>query len=81
MLQLLEDYANKNGYEVYIGKVNYEFEKQEIKNLHLTSSKHYAKFFPATMKREHYLSLMLLKRKSFQYENEVRIFLVKNNKI
>ncbi|MBP3355944.1 MAG: hypothetical protein J6K95_02100 [Rikenellaceae bacterium] len=30
------------------------------------------------MNREHYLSLMLLKRKSFQYENEVRIFLVKD---
>lgn len=77
LLQLLEDYANKNSYEVYIGKVNYEFEKQEIKNLHNPSSKHYAKFFPTQMKREHYLSLMLLKRKSFQYENEVRIFLVK----
>lgn len=78
LLQLLEDYANKNGYEVYIGKVNYKFEKQEIKNLHNPSSTNYTKFFPTTMKRVHYLSLMLLKRKSFQYENEVRIFLVKN---
>lgn len=79
LLQLLEDYANKNSYEVYIGKVNYKFEKQEIKNLYNPSSKHYAEFFPTQMKREHYLSLMLLKRKSFQYENEVRIFLVKNS--
>ena len=35
-------------------------------------------FFPDKMKREHYLSVMLLKRKAFSYENEVRIFLVKD---
>lgn len=77
LLQLIEDYADKNGYEVYIGKVIYDLEKREIRNLHNPSSTHYMKFFPTTMTREHYLSLMLLKRKSFQYENEVRIFLVK----
>lgn len=78
LLQLLDDYALNNGYEVYIGKVNYSFEKKDIKNLYKPSSNLYASFFPSTMSREHYLSLMLLKRKSFQYENEVRIFLVKN---
>ena len=77
LLQLLDDFAHNNGFEVFIGKVNYEFEKKEIKKLHLPSSKHYVKFFPNDMSREHYLSLMLLKRKSFLYENEVRIFLVK----
>ncbi len=78
LLGFLDEYALKSGYEVYIGKVNYAFERQEIKNLYKSSSPHYAKFFPDTMNREHYLSLMLLKRKSFQYENEVRIFLVKD---
>ncbi len=79
LLRVLDKYALNYGYEVYIGKVNYAFEKQEIKNLYKPSSTHYAKFFPDTMSREHYLSLMLLKRKSFQYENEIRIFLVKDN--
>ena len=78
LLQLLDNYATNNGYEVYIGRVNYAFEKQEIKKLCNHSSKHYTMFFPKTMSREHYLSLMLLKRKSFLYENEVRIFLVKD---
>jgi len=77
LLQLLDNYADSNGFEVYVGRANYKFEKKEIKKLHLPSSKHYAEFFPYDMSREHYLSLMLLKRKSFLYENEVRIFLVK----
>lgn len=78
LLKLLNEYAREKGYEVYIGKVNYEFEKREIQSLHLPSSKRYNDFFPITMRREHYLSLMLLKRKAFLYENEVRIFLVKD---
>ena len=79
LLRLLDDYAENNGFEVCIGKVNYAFEKLEIKRLHFPSSKHYSEFFPKAMSREHYLSLMLLKRKSFMYENEVRIFLVKDS--
>lgn len=79
LLQLLDNYADRNGYEVFIGKVNYAFEKEEIKKMYLSSSKHYPVFFPKTMTRENYLSLMLLKRKSFMYENEVRIFLVKDS--
>lgn len=78
LLDLLENFAAKNGYEVYIGKVNYLFEKQDIKNLHVISNPNHAAYFPDKMTREHYLSLMLLKRKAFQYENEVRIFLVKD---
>lgn len=79
LLQLLDDYATAQGYEVYIGKVNYSFEKQAIRNLHKVSSPHYNDYFPAIMKVEHYLSLMLLKRAAFKYENEVRIFLVRNS--
>lgn len=78
LLDILEEFASKNGYEVYIGKVNYSFEKRDIKNLHIISSPNHAAYFPNKMTREHYLSLMLLKRKAFQYENEVRIFLVKD---
>ena len=78
LLDLLEEYALKNGFEVYIGKVNYSFEKRDIKNLHIISTPNHSVYFPNKMTREHYLSLMLLKRKAFQYENEVRIFLVKD---
>ena len=74
LLSFLDNYAANNGFTVYIGKVNYSLDKNEIQNL-LTSSSEY---FPPKMKREHYLSLMLLKRKAFSYENEIRVFLVKN---
>lgn len=79
LLQLLDGYADLNGFEVYIGKVDYSFEKREIKSMYLPSSPHYRDYFPDVMTREHYLSLMLLKRKAFDYENEVRLFLVKDN--
>ena len=79
LLKLLDDYSDGEGYEVYIGKVNYLYEKKDIKTIHNPSSSLYNKYFPAVMKVEHYLSLMLLKRKSFNYENEVRIFLVRNS--
>ena len=78
LLTMLENYATTNGFEVYIGQVNYEFEKAEIQGLHKRSSLYYNTFFPNPMSREHYLSLMLLKRSAFKYENEVRIFLVKD---
>lgn len=77
LLNLLEDYASTNGFEVYIGKVDYSFEKKDIKSLYIPSSVNHSTYFPNQMIREHYLSVMLLKRKAFQYENEVRIFLVK----
>lgn len=78
LLELLEEYASKNGFEVYIGKVNYSFQKRDIKSLHIISNPNHSVYFPNKMARKHYLSLMLLKRKAFSYENEVRIFLVKD---
>ena len=77
LLDLLEDYASQNSYNVYIGKVDYSFEKQAIMSLWKSSTKESRMYFPDKMSREHYLSIMLLKRKAFQYENEVRVFLVK----
>ena len=79
LIGLLDDYAEANGFEVYIGKANYAFEKNEIRKLYEPSSTYYSDFFPPVMTREHYLSLMLLKRKAFNYENEVRIFLVRDS--
>jgi hypothetical protein len=79
LLALLDDFASNNGYDVFIGRVNYSFEKKDIKGLHNATSPYYNVYFPTVMNREHYLSLMLLKRKAFSYENEVRIFLVKNS--
>lgn len=78
LLSLLDGYATSEGLEVYIGNVDYSFEKKEIEKIYLPSSPYYSRYFPTVMTREHYLSLMLLKRGAFKYENEVRIFIVKD---
>lgn len=78
-LDMMDDYAEKNGYEVYIGKAQYGYEKLEIMNLFKPGSPEYNLFFPPKMERKHYLSLMTLKRSAFEYENEFRVFLVKDS--
>lgn len=78
LLQLLNEYAKSNGFKVFIGQANYSLEKKDIKELHNPNSAHHNEYFPNKMTRENYLSLMLLKRKSFEYENEIRFFLVKD---
>lgn len=80
-LEQLDDYASKNGYEVYVGRAQYWLEKKDIMNLHKPGAPYHDLFFPDPMERMHYLSVMLLKRSAFNYENEVRIFLVKQGEI
>ena len=46
LFALLDDYAAKNGFGVYIGRANYSFEKNEIKDLYLKKAKHHQEFFP-----------------------------------
>lgn len=77
LLRLLENYAAANGYTVYVGKVNYDNSKEDIIKLASISSDLHYHYFPPIMNIEHYLSLMLLKRKAFRYENEIRFFIVK----
>jgi len=80
LCKILEDFANKNDCKVYIGNVIYELKKDEITSLHKKiSSPIYSDFFPTPFSLENYLSLMLIKRVSFEFENEVRIFIAKNN--
>lgn len=79
LLTLLSDFAIKEDYQVYIGKVQYKLEKTEIETLYKNSSDYQNHFFPNNMTRAHYLSVMLQKRSAFSYENEVRIFLVKDS--
>lgn len=78
LLLLLDDYADKANCKIYIGKAIYDFERKEIEGLHKKNSE----FFPSTnvFNIENYLSLMCIKRKSFQFENEIRVFIVKEEK-
>ena len=79
LLGMLDDFAKKNHCEVYIGKAQYGYEKKEIMNLYKPGSSHFGLFFPPVMERKHYLSVMTLKRSAFEYENELRVFLVGDN--
>ena len=77
LLDTLESYAQTNYCAIYIGKAIYSLERKEIVGLH---NKKDSEFFPEhDFSLEHYLTLMCLKRKAFAFENEVRIFIVKDN--
>lgn len=81
LFSFLDKYATDNQCKVYIGYVNYELNKTDINNIYKKKSKYHSIFCPQNMTTDHYLSLMLLKRKSFEYENEIRIFIVSEDKI
>ncbi len=75
LLKKLDDYARESDTKIYIGKAIYDFDRTEIIDLHKKENI----FFPKSVfTLEHYLSLMCLKRKSFEFENEIRIFIVKD---
>lgn len=71
---ILEKYAQNNGCKVYIGKAIYLYDRYAILQLHKQNNI----FFPLNnFSIEHYLTLMCLKRKSFAFENEIRVFIIK----
>ena len=80
--KMLYNYAGTNDCKVYIGNVIYDFTKEEIMSLNNnTKNINYDTYFPSPLSLENYLTLMLIKRVSFAFENEVRIFIVKDNSL
>ena len=76
LLSALDGIASKNHFKVYIGEAIYA-EKKYINGITLATQP----YFPTNnFSIENYLTLMLLKRISYQYENEVRVFIVFENK-
>lgn len=70
---ILEKYAQNNGCKVYVGKAIYLYDRNAILQLHKQDNV----FFPLNnFSIEHYLTLMCLKRKSFAFENEIRVFII-----
>ncbi len=86
MLKQLDDYCIKKNFTIYIGKVNYSFASNDISSLSKPSTprkgknKNHDIFFPKNFKNENYCRLLLLKRKAFEFEHEVRLFLINDNK-
>ena len=75
LLEILSEFAEKNGFLVYMGKTNYDLSKTEIQSLHLPKGKYFNKYFD-DFSVEKYLEIMLLKPKTLKHENEFRIFIV-----
>ena len=75
LLDLLEYQGGKMGFKAYVVEVIY-VSKTGIMGI----TKKNSTFFPKNFHIEHYLTLMSLKRSSFSYENEIRIFIVPDSK-
>lgn len=75
LLSTLDDFFKDSRAKIYIGETIYGLEVIEINNLHREGKKFHDVFFPKKFDVENYLSLMLIKRKAFSYENEIRIFI------
>jgi hypothetical protein len=58
-----------------LGNVNYEYTTEEINKLHISSGPNYNKYF-SDMNEEKFLHLLLIKRKAFKYESEIRLFVL-----
>lgn len=86
MLTQIDDFCIKNGYSVYIGTIDYSLAANDISSLSKASTpkrginKNHDIFFPNPFLDEHYFKLLLLKRKAFEFEHEVRFFLIKDDK-
>ncbi|MBB5219230.1 DUF2971 domain-containing protein [Treponema rectale] len=79
-LARLNEFAKREKKKVYIGNAIYSFTKKEIDKLDKEGELGNDIFFPKDFSIEHYLSLMCLKRSSFSFENEIRIFIVDKKK-
>ncbi len=75
----IEKIIDNNSEEVdgtfYEGKVYYDFSNDEINSLHTLSSP-YNKTFFSNFCNESFLKLLLIKRKAYEYEKEIRLFFV-----
>ncbi len=77
-LKQINDFCVNNKFTLYIGQIDYSYSETAIecfinkqKNL-----ENYNHFFPQNFTLPNYLNLLLIKRKQFEYENEIRLFLI-----
>lgn len=76
MLKQLDEFCQSQNFSIYIGKINYSFFQAQIKNLYKKSNPLHTTYFPDNFSNENFLNLLLLKRSAFEFEQEVRIFLM-----
>lgn len=76
--KFLEKFSKDIKVSVYEGRVEYGVSDYEIRHLYQKNNRLYPLFFER-FDLEKYLNLMLLKRKYFEYEDEIRFFLTASN--
>jgi len=78
LLKCLVEYGKTQGFDVYLSEVDY-MSLKEINNIGKNGTTEYSRFFIPKFGLPEYLKLMSVKRISYEYEHELRIFLVPNN--
>ena len=63
---------------IYLGNASYDYTSKQIDGLHLKKSPLYQKYFDS-FSLDKFLNLLLIKRKAFEYEQEVRMFLIEED--
>ncbi len=59
----------------YLGCVNYAYTTKQIDELHKKTNPEYDHFF-TNFSDEKFMDLLLIKRKAFEYESEIRLFMI-----
>ena len=78
--EALNMYSKDNDRKIYEGPIDYSLADNQINRLHLPSSGYlYDSIFNNNFSFHSYLSLLLIKRQAFNYENEYRYFIVPND--
>lgn len=78
--EALNMHAKDNDCKIYEGPIDYSLTDNQINRLHLPSSGYlYDSIFNNNFSFHNYLSLLLIKRQAFNYENEYRYFIVPND--
>lgn len=75
MAKLREQLCNGSYGDYYEGRVFYDLTDSEIDHLHETGSPYHSLFF-SKFGTDKFVRLMLIKRQAYQYENEIRLFLI-----
>ena len=74
LYDLLDKLGSYTKTKIVISKVNYTLPERSIKALHKKDSKYHSEYFN-TFNIDKFINLMLIKRKAFEYEKELRIFI------
>lgn len=65
---------DKTGIKFYLGYANYAYTKKQIDEIHKNTNPEYEKLF-SNFSEDKFVNLLLIKRKAFEYESEVRLFM------